>query len=275
MGQAGAVWEFVGQVERVGGTETGTGSGFGNGTEIGTGNEMMAELSQGLDVVVVPSGGGGLLVGAVAVCKGLQVKGEKGPVVFGAEPLVGGPGLGGRLRDYRGMEAARIEKGDVGGEESDGLFEREAGSGRQTAFEHDRHAARMENGSPEAQKRERDVAQSQTIAEGLRSVTGKNNWEHIKKDGNVRDVFAVSEEHIKAALRLCIEELGVVVEPSAAVAFAAALFDADFHKQVSALGMGKRVKVGIVLTGGNVSREDLCRLLPGLKREVMEKWGVE
>jgi threonine dehydratase len=59
------------------------------------------------------------------------------------------------------------------------------------------------------------------------------------------------------------------------VAFAAALFDADFHKQVSALGMGKRVKVGIVLTGGNVSREDLCRLLPGLKREVMEKWGVE
>ncbi|KAF1947195.1 tryptophan synthase beta subunit-like PLP-dependent enzyme [Clathrospora elynae] len=40
-----------------------------------------------LDAVVVPSGGGGLLVGAIAVCKPLGV------TVFAAEPELGGPGL--------------------------------------------------------------------------------------------------------------------------------------------------------------------------------------
>jgi threonine dehydratase len=50
-----------------------------------------------LDVIVVPSGGGGLLVGAAAVCK------PQGVRLFGVEPECGGPDLTEALR--HGMRA--------------------------------------------------------------------------------------------------------------------------------------------------------------------------
>lgn len=173
--------------------------------------DQVAGMGHGLDAVIVPSGGGGLLVGAIAVCKSLGV------TVFGAEPAVGGPGL-----------SAAIEKG-----------------------------ARATKMDP-----------APTIAEGLRSLAGEENWEHIKCPGNVGGVFTASEQQIKEALRAGIENLDCVIEPSAAVPLAVALFNPDFQRQMAALK--RHVRVGIVLTGGNVSSEELLRLVPDLDLENVE-----
>ena len=53
----------------------------------------------------------------------------------------------------------------------------------------------------------------------------------------------VSDEEIKAALRLVYERMKIIVEPSCVVPFAAALKNPALFK-------GK--KVGIILSGGNV-----------------------
>lgn len=52
-------------------------------------------MGQSLDAAIVPSGGGGLLVGAIAVCE------AQGVSVFAAEPEHGGPGLAEALRTGR------------------------------------------------------------------------------------------------------------------------------------------------------------------------------
>jgi threonine dehydratase len=158
-----------------------------------------------LDAIVVPSGGGGLLVGAAAVCK------PQGVIVYGAEPESGGPGL-------------------------------------QSARQRGRRTTHFESPS--------------TIADGLRSLTGESNWEIVKERENVEDVFTVTEQHIKEALRLAIEELGFIIEPSAAVPLAVALFNTEFQRRIA---MKRRhVRVGIVLTGGNISEKELRAILPDL-----------
>jgi threonine dehydratase len=95
-----------------------------------------------------------------------------------------------------------------------------------------------------------EVKGQPSVADGLRVVTGPRNWEHIKRKGNVDGVFAVSEEQIIRAMGIVVEELGEVVEPSAAVGVAVVLYSEGFARRVT--GMGGRVRVGVVLTGGNV-----------------------
>lgn len=159
-----------------------------------------------LDAVIVPSGGGGLLVGAVAACK------PQGILVFGAEPAHGGPGLANALRTAKRSE--RLE-------------------------------------------------QERTIADGLRSLTGAANWEHIKSKDNVELVLAASEDEIVAAMRLAVETLGLIVEPSAAVALAVTLFSKQFHRRIAK--MKGVVRIGVVLTGGNIGEEELQLLVPGVE----------
>ena len=80
-----------------------------------------------------------------------------------------------------------------------------------------------------------------TIADGLMTTLGERTLEIIKT--HVADVILVSEDEIKAALRLVYERMKIIIEPSCAVPLAAVLKNADLFK-------GK--KVGIILTGGNV-----------------------
>jgi threonine dehydratase len=80
-----------------------------------------------------------------------------------------------------------------------------------------------------------------TIADGLLTTLSERTLEIIQ--AHIADILLVSEDEIKAALRLVYERMKIIIEPSCAVPLAAVLKNPDLFK-------GK--KVGIILTGGNV-----------------------
>ena len=80
-----------------------------------------------------------------------------------------------------------------------------------------------------------------TIADGLLTTLSERTLTIIK--AHVTDILLVSDEEIKAALRLVYERMKIIIEPSCAVPLAAVIKNAPLFK-------GK--KVGIILTGGNV-----------------------
>jgi threonine dehydratase len=89
-------------------------------------------------------------------------------------------------------------------------------------------------------------ANKNTIADGLRTDLGVPNFEFITR--YVDDVVTVTDESIVAAMRTIWETLKIVVEPSAAVAYAAVT-----EGKVDCGGK----RVGIILTGGNVDLDSL------------------
>jgi threonine dehydratase len=85
-----------------------------------------------------------------------------------------------------------------------------------------------------------------TVADGLRTNIGEPNFAIIEQ--HVDDIVTVSEEAIVSAMRTIWETMKIVIEPSAAVPYAAIaerIIDVE----------GKRV--GIILTGGNVDLDAL------------------
>ncbi len=153
----------------------------------GTAALELADQVVGLDVIVTPVGGGGLLAGTTLVA---QAKGIK---VFGAEPA----GADDAARSFR--------TGD-----------------------------RVLDHLP------------QTICDGLLTTLGDRNWDIIYS--GVDDILVVSDEDTVSAMYLIWTRMKQVVEPSAAIALAAVLSN-------KALFAG--LKIGIVLTGGNVDLADL------------------
>lgn len=112
---------------------------------------------------------------------------------------------------------------------------------------------------------------SLTIADGLRTPIGEIPWGIISDKRYVKGVFAVTEEQIKAAMRLLLERMKVMVEPSAAVGLAVALFDEEWRREAEREGGDEGWDVGIVLSGGNVAVEAISALFTVEKAEV----GVE
>lgn len=104
---------------------------------------------------------------------------------------------------------------------------------------------------------------SLTIADGLRTPVGVLPWSVISDKEKVQGVFAVSEEQIKAAMRLVMERMKVVVEPSAAVGLAVVLYDEDFRRLVETEGGEEGWDVGVVLSGGNTTVEAVGGLFAG------------
>ncbi len=161
----------------------------------GTATVEFLEDEPGLDVILVPVGGGGLLCGTAVAAKALR----PGIQVIGVEPA---------LAD------------DV------------AQSFRA--------------------KRRISIPTPATIADGLRTnCTGEKNFPIILE--HVDDVVTVSEEGIIAAMRAIWETLHIVIEPSAAVPYAAIL--------EGKLALAGR-RVGVILTGGNVNLDTLPWLKP-------------
>ncbi|KAJ5577354.1 hypothetical protein N7535_004280 [Penicillium sp. DV-2018c] len=99
-----------------------------------------------------------------------------------------------------------------------------------------------------------------TIADGLRTPVGLLNWEVISNDKKVEGVFSVTEEQIKAAMRLVLERMKVVVEPSAVVGLAVCLFDEDFRRRVEREGGKDGWDIGVVFSGGNTTVEAIAKL---------------
>jgi len=159
--------------------------------------------SEGLDAVVAPCGGGGMLSGVATALVGTGI------AVFGAEP------------SFEGADDCRR-----------GL----------------REGRRVES-----------VA-TLTIADGLRTPVGEIPWRVISDVTKVRAVYSVSEEQIKSAMRLIVERMKVVVEPSAAVGLAVVLFDEEFRRVVEKEAGEEVWNVGVVLSGGNTTLEAMGKL---------------
>jgi threonine dehydratase len=85
-----------------------------------------------------------------------------------------------------------------------------------------------------------------TIADGLRTSIGEPNFAIIQR--YVDDIVTVSEEAIVSAMRTIWETMKIIIEPSAAVPYAAI-------QQSKVDAGGKRV--GVILTGGNVDLDAL------------------
>lgn len=157
----------------------------------------------GLDAIIAPCGGGGMLSGVALSCEGTSI------TVFGAEP------------EYQGAD--------------DGKRGFEAGK-------------RIES------------VKTLTIADGLRTQIGALPWSVIYERRLVRQMYNVTEDEIVAALRLVLERMKVVVEPSAVVPLAVVLFNEDFRRLVEQEAGEAGWDVGVVFSGGNVALEQLGRL---------------
>ena len=90
-----------------------------------------------------------------------------------------------------------------------------------------------------------------TVADGMRTQTpGALTFPVLQ--ANAEDVLTVSEDEIVEALRFLLFRLKILVEPTGAVAAAAALFG----KLPPDVG-----SVGVVLSGGNVDPDALARFV--------------
>jgi threonine dehydratase len=94
------------------------------------------------------------------------------------------------------------------------------------------------------------VTAPQTIADGLRGSIGVLNFELLRS--HVDDLVTVSEREIVTAMRVVLEDLKLLIEPSSAVPVAALL----------AGKLGRGARIGIVISGGNVDL-DVCPFLRG------------
>lgn len=167
------------------------------------GGEAKAKAKGGLDAIITPCGGGGMLSGVALSCEGTGIR------VFGSEP------------SFQGADDCR--RGLAAG------------------------------------KRVESVS-TLTVADGLRTPVGAIPWSIIHDRGLVRAVYAVTEAQIAAALRLVLERMKVVVEPSAAVPLAVVLFNEEFRAMVEREAGPEGWDVGVVFSGGNVGLDKLGAL---------------
>jgi threonine dehydratase len=95
-----------------------------------------------------------------------------------------------------------------------------------------------------------EIEPSATIADGLRSPRpGDITFPIVEKLGD--GVLLVTEDEIKATVRFLLTRMKIVVEPSGAVAAAAAL-----HGKVP----GQPKRLGILITGGNIDLDLLAKI---------------
>lgn len=172
---------------------------------------------KGLDAIITPCGGGGMLSGVALSCEGTGI------IVFGAEPSFEGAD-----DCKRGLAAGkRIE-----------------------------------------------TVKTLTIADGLRTPVGEYPWSVISNPKMVRAMYSVTEEQIVAALRLVLERMKVVVEPSAVVPLAVALFNEDFRAMVEREAGEEGWDLGLVFSGGNVSVEALGSMFAVKEEKAERQVGV-
>lgn len=94
------------------------------------------------------------------------------------------------------------------------------------------------------------LGQTTTIADGLRTSLGDKTFPIMQS--LLSEIITVSEDEIKSALRLVLERMKLVIEPSAAVGVAALLKEKHRFS-------GK--KIGVILCGGNLDFSALPDLL--------------
>ena len=102
----------------------------------------------------------------------------------------------------------------------------------------------------------------QTVADGLRASIGERNWALMSR--LVEGVVRVEEAEILSAMRTVWERMKIVIEPSCAVPVAALLSGG-----LPVAGL----RVGVILSGGNVDLDTLPGLLSGGSGEAVSGGG--
>ena len=85
-----------------------------------------------------------------------------------------------------------------------------------------------------------------TIADGLRTNLGSINFPIIQK--NVKEILLVSETEIMNSLKIILNQLKLVVEPSSALVLAALIKNKEKFKSK---------KIGLIMCGGNIDFNSL------------------
>ncbi|KAK9769538.1 putative Pyridoxal-phosphate dependent enzyme-domain-containing protein [Seiridium cardinale] len=165
---------------------------------------------KGLDIVLAPCGGGGMLSGVALSCEGTGIR------VFGCEP------------SFEGADDAK------------------------RGFESGQRV---------------ETVKTLTIADGLRTPVGKVPWSIIYERRLVQGFYSVTEAEIKSALRLVLERFKMIVEPSACVPLAVALYNEDFRALVEREFGEQGADVGIVFSGGNLDLDVLAKIVAEGKSE--------
>ena len=88
---------------------------------------------------------------------------------------------------------------------------------------------------------------TKTIADGLKTNLGDINFPIIKK--LIRKIICVKEVEIVNTMKIFIEKLDLVIEPSSAVALAGLIAKKEIYRNK---------KVGVVISGGNVDLNELA-----------------
>jgi len=86
----------------------------------------------------------------------------------------------------------------------------------------------------------------ETVADGLKVPLKDLTWHFVQR--HVTDILTVSEEEIIVAMKLVWKRMKIIIEPSCAVPVAAVLKNPSVFKGL---------KVGIIITGGNVDLDKL------------------
>ena len=161
------------------------------------------EAKKGLDAIMTPCGGGGMLSGVALSCEGTGIR------VFGAEP------------SYQGADDGK--RGYYTGERIPSVS-------------------------------------TLTVADGLRTPVGAHPWSVIYERRLVAGMYSVTDEEILATMRLVLERCKMVVEPSACVPLAVALFDEEFRDMVEREAGEAGWDLGLVFSGGNVGVDAIGRM---------------
>ena len=114
-----------------------------------------------------------------------------------------------------------------------------------------------------------ETVETLTIADGLRVPVAKRPWEvfHTSTETKPRlleNIYSVTEQQIKDALRIILEQLKVYIEPSSAVPLAVVLYNQEFRRWAMVQQRQEGVDcwdIGIILSGGNCSIDTLFKLL--------------
>ncbi|KAK6217672.1 OTU protein [Pestalotiopsis sp. IQ-011] len=170
----------------------------------------------GLDMILAPCGGGGMLSGVALSCEDTGIR------VFGCEPSF--EGADDAKRGFYSEDRKRIE-----------------------------------------------AVKTLTVADGLRTPVGAVPWSVIRERGLVEGFYSVTEQEIKSALRLVLERFKMVVEPSACVPLAVALYNEDFRTLVQREYGEGGANVGVVFSGGNLDLDVLARIVTEGKSETETK----
>ena len=98
------------------------------------------------------------------------------------------------------------------------------------------------------------IYESNTVADCLRCSVSDSNRDIIKHKEVVRDVYSAPENDIRKAMALFINSTKMLIEPGSAVPLAIVLFCKAFRENFKK--RERRCKVGVVLTGGNITLKD-------------------